>query len=336
MRIEPPLTPGNFSYGGPSLSVAAEATLFSQLAALAPTSDAAATPPGQKMTPQQINTYWLFRALSDFSMLALTQSGQYSSTAYQPYLRDLQYILNQNPPVSLDPSIMADLKNYTTGMNYTNIPSKISNIVNDFKTVMSSGSPNYNFISFTQDQMLYFYTFQTSYALATGSEVRSFWSSGDTTSPLGTSMGEFISTYFYERNLNPDGTENYTGLETDLNAFMAQFQPMITAYEQKQGHFRQYFPGIFDMLNGGADKGGTPYDGLYADLEYFKSGKWPFSMNGINGNPAPTIPLNTPPPPWDNPNSSVPPVFIYPTGNDDPGCNFFTFVDGFLSEFFQS
>jgi len=239
MRIEPTPPPsGNFPSGGsPSLSAAAEATLFSQLATLAPTATsqaAAATPTGQQMTPQQINTYWLFRALSDFSMLALTQNGHYPSTAYQPYLKDLQYMLAQNPPLSLDPSIMKDLTTYTTGTNYTNIPSQMGNIENDFMTIMTGGGTNpgnYDFSSFNQDQMFYFYTFQMAFALTNGAELNDFWSHGGQTSAMGASMGQFITTYFYERNLDPSsGTENYAGLKSDLDAFMAQFNPMITAY----------------------------------------------------------------------------------------------------------
>lgn len=327
MRVEPPSLPTGFGFGGPSLSVAAEAKLFAQLATLAPTaSPQAAAATGQQMTPQQINTYWLFRALSDFTMLGLTQNGHYPPNAYQPYLNDLKYLLSQNP--SLDPTILQYLKNYTTGNNYTQIPAQLTEILNTFANILSTPSTNYDFSNFTQDQMFYFYNFNMAFALAEGSEIPDFWNHLATgkTSAMGTSMGEFITTYFYERNLK-NGAEDYAGLKNDLAAFMAQFNPMISTYG---AGFQKNFPDIYNMLNGGTDEGGTPYAGLLKDiLDIQDPSKWPFSHD----NPPPKITLETPPPPWDNPSGT--PVFTYPTGAYDPGCNFFAFVEGFLTEYFK-
>lgn len=334
MRVEPPLLPGHFPSPGPSSNAAAQAALFAQLAALAPTAAEGAAPPGDPKQ-LQINTYWLFRALSDFTMLALTQSGHYSSTAYQPYLNDLQYLLNQSPPLSLDPSIMTDLKNYTGGSNYTKVPANLTTILNDFTTILQgkgSNPGNYNFKSFNQDQMMYFCTFQMAFALLEGSDLNSFWKDPNTgtTSALATTMGELITTYFYERNLNSDGTENAAGLKADLTAFMAQFQPMIDAYGSG---FQTDFPDMYNMLNGGIDIGKTPYAGLLKDITTIESGTWPFSSSS---NLPPKIPLGTPPPPWGNPSAASPPVFNYPTPDKDPGVMFFSFVSGFFNQLFKS
>ena len=329
MRIEPPSPPSGFSFGGPSLSAAAEAKLFSQLAALAPTASpeaAAAAATGQKMTQQQINTYWLFRVLSDLTMLALTQNGHYPPNAYQPYLNDLNYIQSQN--TSLDPTILQYLKTFTTGNNYTQVPAKLGEILDTFINILASPSSVYDFSNFNQDQMFYFYSFQMAYALTAGSEIPDFWSHTGKTSAMATSMGQYITTYFYERNLK-NGAEDYAGLKNDLNAFMAQLSPMISTYGDG---FQKEFPDIYSMLNGGTDEGGAPYAGLLKDITNIQEpNKWPFFGN----NPPPKIPLETPPPPWDNPTSASPPVFVYPTGAYDPGCNFFAFVDGFLTEFFK-
>jgi hypothetical protein len=159
-----------------------------------------------------------------------------------------------------------------------------------------------------------------------------FWSHGGQTSAMGASMGQFITTYFYERNLDPSsGTENYAGLKSDLDAFMAQFNPMITAYG---AGFQKDFPDLYNALNGGTiTDPPIPFAGLLKDITSVETpGTWPYT----NDSPAPTVPLETPPPPWDNPNSTIPPNFIYPTSGNDPGCNFFYLVDGYLSSFFHS
>jgi hypothetical protein len=296
MSIQGPLPPSSvppgYSQGSsPQLPAYAQASLCSQLAGVefSPLRENA-------MTAAQQNTFWLLRMCSDISLLYVYQAHGLSSSMTQGVQNDFQFILQQvqSSGTNFDPQLMTDLQTFINNPN--SFSSNFGPYMTNYTQIIQGNPPSgYNTTntpySFTQDlspdDSYYAYLVQIGigvYNADHGIAQNNFWPlTSDRTSLLGSEFGQFICTYFVQR----DGWGT-AALKNDLQNFDALISP-IGNYIQTNW---SQFPALNAAFQGGTDPQVNNFAGLDQDLQDLVGGTWDFGAMPVGDN-------KTPPPFWD-------------------------------------
>jgi hypothetical protein len=336
MSIHGPLPPSSihsgFHVGGPQLHDYAQASLATQLAAVAPTSRVQET---HNMTPQEQNTFWFLRIYADMGMLGMMRMDSVASSGSIPagfnafYVNDLKFILSQvqQSNTGFDPAIINDLNTVLSTVENDSSP------YSDFFDEADQFTVNYNAIlqgqtipgygpnsaySFTEnlspDDMFNFYLIQIANVLFSSRHGQyppnDFWSNPSNPnqpSLLGSQFAQFMCYYFVQR----DGQG--AALKADLTTFNNLFSYCCSSQTMIQ--MMSTSPALQSILENTLQP--------IADLA---NGTWDASL----GTP-PDQDNDTPPPAWDT-NSYAPPWQNWSYGID---YNFLFANDMFLGQWIQ-